>query len=82
MTLDQAVAWWGRLLSNLNTKRSRRRLKADAIEVQTELSESLADRIAAMRTVAPDALDSIIDSRRRREREWMDARLHGADVVH
>lgn len=75
----EAVAFWGRLLSNTRTKCSRRKLSVGTIDVQERLAETF--RMALVRMPA-DCLRAAVATRRRREREWMEAELAGEHVMH
>ncbi|GEM_PF-5935991 len=77
LSIDQAVAFWGRLLANIRTKRSRRRLSAEEIDARERLAVLLQDAIAAQRPSAARVVGVAIQSRRRTEREWMTEALGG-----
>jgi len=66
--LPAFVAFWGRILASLNTKRARRKLKGDALPKREALAAKFA---AAAREVRPAELDRAFRTRRPSEVEWM-----------
>ncbi|HEV3312675.1 MAG TPA: hypothetical protein VG815_19350 [Chloroflexota bacterium] len=78
LSVHDVVAFWGRVLSNLRTKRSLRKLSSRQVAVREELEGKLA---TAMREFwARDEVESrrAINTRRMREVPWMLEAL-GAD---
>ena len=82
ISLAQVVSFWGRLLSNLNTRRSRRRLSDQEATAQEAVANRLAGAVVEFAAANGEAVRETIETRRRREREWMDARLASEHVVH
>ena len=75
VSIVDAVAFWGRLLSSLNTKRSRRRLSRPMISTHEALAEKIGTAVTQAHRVESVQTDAAIAGRRRREREWMLERL-------
>ena len=71
MSLDTAVAFWGRLLSNIRTKRSRRKTTKEMLGRQEALAGRFGVEMQALWRVHPEAVETSIGSRRRREQAWM-----------
>jgi len=74
-TVRTVVAFWGRLLSNLNSTRSRRRLTRDAVQARERMASRLQQAIVDLRTTHPDLIAQEILSRRSREVPWMQEAL-------
>jgi hypothetical protein len=70
-----AVSFWGRLLSSLNTRRSRRRLSVQEIEQREALAASLHQGIASLAQDYPEQLEEVLKTRRPAEVDWMRAAL-------
>ena len=71
LTIQDLIALWGRLLSSLRTKRSRRRLSKEDVASQQSLSDRLAQYIRDADPGLKVAIRAEIDTRRRREHGWM-----------
>lgn len=74
-TIPALVAFWGRVLSSLNTRRSRRKLKPSEVERREELSRRFA---AVARQLSPHeraSFDQELDTRRPREIQWITLEL-------
>lgn len=71
------IAFWGRVLSSLHSKRARRRMKPVDLALREGLNQKLRD--AARRLQAQDAgcLDADLLTRRPAEVGWMHAELNG-----
>jgi hypothetical protein len=82
MDLDSAVAFWGRLLSNLNTKRSRRKLGESEAMLRQNLLERLQTAILSQSSSSADSVAAAIATRRAREQQWMQEALTDGDVMH
>jgi hypothetical protein len=80
--ISDVVALWGRVLSSLNTKRSRRKLSKAMIADQEHASSLLEVALASLWADNHGDVASEIETRRGREREWMLAALTGEGVVH
>lgn len=78
LKLNDAVAFWGRVLSNLRTRRSRRKLSDAQVDVREHLEYVIATAIAAEWVNNEEAVREAIATRRQREAEWMLNEL-GAD---
>ncbi len=74
-TVRAVVAFWGRILSNLNSTRSRRRLGRDAIQARERMAGRLQQTLVELRTTHPDLIAQEILSRRSREVPWMQQAL-------
>lgn len=74
-TVRAVVAFWGRILSNLNSTRSRRRLGRDAIQARERMADRLRQTLVELRTTHPDLIAQEILSRRSREVPWMQQAL-------
>jgi len=71
LKLRAFVAFWGRVLASLNTRRSRRKLKGEALVEREALAAKFG--VAARRLHVTDgaALEREMQTRRPREVEWM-----------
>ena len=77
MTARTLVAFWGRVLSSLNNRRSRRKLSADGIGEREQLADKLG---AAARIVSRQKgvdIERELQTRRTDEAAWMRERLAG-----
>jgi hypothetical protein len=79
LTVPTLVAFWGRILSSLNSPRSRRRLKQDEIARREQLAIKLRDALAASVALDPAPLQNAIATRRPQERAWMSDQLAAGD---
>lgn len=77
LKLRAFVAFWGRVLASLNTRRSRRKLKGDTLVEREELAAKFG--VAARRLQLTDgaALEREMQTRRPREVGWMRDVLQG-----
>lgn len=86
ITLEQALAFWGRILSSLDSRRSRRRLAAQDVSVREELSQMFGRIVRGLWDTTEPLVREAINRRRRRESGWMIAIMEedsaGQDVVH
>jgi len=69
------VALWGRLLSSVNTPRSRRKLRREDVRAREMLSEKLGLSLRALEDLDPALVRAEVATRRTREVEWMRAFL-------
>jgi len=74
-TVRAIVAFWGRILSNLNSARSRRRLARDAVQARERMAARLQQIVVDLRATLPDLIAQEISSRRSREVPWMQQAL-------
>jgi len=74
-TVRAVVAFWGRILSNLNSTRSRRRLARDAVQARERMAVRLQQTVVELRATHPDLIAQEILSRRSREVPWMQQAL-------
>jgi hypothetical protein len=65
------VAFWGRALSSLNSKRSRRRLSAVDIERREILSDKFRRAVERLWLKDPELAEAEIATRRTTESDWM-----------
>lgn len=65
------VAFWGRALSSLNSKRSRRRLSPAALERREALAEKLRRAVERLWLQQRNIAENEIATRRASEAEWM-----------
>lgn len=65
------VAFWGRALSSLNSRRSRRRMSAEVIERREDLSDKCRRAIERLWLKNPTLVENEIATRRAPEAEWM-----------
>lgn len=71
MTPRTLVAFWGRVLASLNTRRSRRHLSQTQIEQREVLAGKLADSALLLSRRNPNLFEEEIATRRPREVDWM-----------
>jgi hypothetical protein len=71
LALEEAVAFWGRILSNLRSKRSRRRLNVEQVEIREGLERKFAEGVVEYSRLRPAAVRDAIATRRKSEVEWM-----------
>jgi hypothetical protein len=69
------IAFWGRLLTQLNSRRSRRRMSQDQVRERDVLSAKLQAAAADLCKVSPDAVAQALNTRRPTEAEWMRVQL-------
>lgn len=69
------IAFWGRLLTQLNSRRSRRRMSQQQVGEQEVLAAKLQAAAADLCKVSPDAVARVLDTRRPTEAEWMREKL-------
>ncbi len=74
-TVRAVVAFWGRILSNLNSTRSRRRLARDAVQARERMAVRLQQTVVELSATHPDLIAQEILSRRSREVPWMQQAL-------
>jgi hypothetical protein len=65
------IAFWGRVLSNLHSKRARRRMKAEDVAMREVLAEKLSAAARELEVRWPGSLESDLATRRRDEASWM-----------
>lgn len=75
LTPRTLVAYYGRTLGTLRLPRSRRRLSPQAVREREQLAAKLHAAVAALHLAAPDLVRTEIESRRLREREWIEDAL-------
>lgn len=75
MTPAALTAFWGRLLSSLNSPRSRRRLSAKEIEFREVLAARLEDAFRRLQRAHPDLAASELATRRSAEQGWIRRQL-------
>ena len=75
LTPRALIAFWGRLLSSLNSRRSRRRLSARELEGRSALSAKLEATAREMWDRDRGDIEREIATRKRSEAEWMRERL-------
>ena len=71
MPLQDLVAFWGRLLSSLKTKRTRRRISSEEAALRERLTVRFSDVVCCLWLERSEVVRRAIDTRRRREVEWM-----------
>lgn len=71
------VAFWGRALSSLQSKRSRRRMSPGAIAARQVLSDKLGRAAAELWLRDPATLSREVGTRRAPEAEWMRRQIEG-----
>jgi hypothetical protein len=71
------VAFWGRLLASLNSRRSRRRLSAEEIRRREELAARLEEVARLLWLRYPGRLEDELGTRRPAEAGWMRSKLEG-----
>lgn len=69
------IAFWGRLLTTLNSPRSRRRLSSPEIEAREALAAKLERAARELRNEDATLIDQEIRTRRETEATWMAERL-------
>lgn len=75
LTPRSLVAFWGRLLSSLNSRRSRRRLSGEDVLRREALAAKLEEAARSFAALQPAMLEDELETRRPAEREWMRRRL-------
>ena len=82
LTPRALVAFWGRVLASLNSRRSRRRLSESQIEQREILSGKLADGVLLLARRNRRQIENEISTRRPIEGDWMreQLRLRGEDA--
>ncbi len=76
-----AVAFWGRLLSNVRTKRSRRKLPAEVVQARELLAEKFRTSIKAAEGRFHNEIDAAVATRRPMEAGWMRELLATEDLA-
>lgn len=79
-TVRTLIAFWGRLLSGLESRRTRRKIAQPEIEAREELAHRLGEAARRMRAEFPDEFEAELQTRRTPEAAWMRERL-GQDEV-
>jgi hypothetical protein len=74
------VAFWGRLLASLNSRRSRRRLSDSEARHRETLAATLGEVAQRLAEDDPQTLKAALATRRSVEQEWMRERLEGQKV--
>ena len=69
------VAFWGRLLASLNSRRSRRRLSEAEVQRREELATKLETAVRTFGQHHPTLLEEELQTRRPAEGAWMRSRL-------
>lgn len=77
------IAYWGRVLSSLHSKRARRRMKPEDVTLREGLAEKLCAAAQQLETRCPGSLESDLATRRPDEASWMREQLSTtpADVL-
>ena len=75
LTPRAVVAFWGRLLASLHSRRSRRRLSADQIAAREALVEKLESAAVRLWLAERDVLERELLTRKPLEAEWMREKL-------
>lgn len=71
------IAFWGRALSNLHSKRARRRMKPEEVAIRERLTEKLCAAARDLEARWPGTLESEFATRRPDEATWMREQLRG-----
>lgn len=71
------IAYWGRVLSSLRSKRARRRMKPEEVAIRESLSEKLGAAARELEARWPHSLESDLATRRPDEASWMREQLSG-----
>lgn len=71
-----AIAFWGRLLSSLDSARSRRKLTREEASRRHHLADKLASETARLYGRKPRLVQDLVGTRRQREAGWMWAYLN------
>ena len=74
-TLAALIAFWGRLLTQLNSRRSRRRMSQEQVREREELAAKLQVAAADLCKINPEAVAQVLETRRPTEAEWMRVKL-------
>lgn len=69
------VAFWGRLLSSLHSKRSRRKLSEAEIAHREQLAASFESTVRRLQQRSPELVEKHLLTRRVDEQSWMRSRL-------
>jgi hypothetical protein len=75
LTPRTLVAFWGRVLASLNTRRSRRRLSEAAVAEREVLANKLAEAAEQLARTELPLLQQELATRRQVEADWMEERL-------
>lgn len=75
LTPRSLVAFWGRLLASLNSRRSRRRLSDEEVRRREELAAKLEEAARSFATLHPAMLEEEMGTRRPAEGAWMRSKL-------
>jgi hypothetical protein len=75
LTPRALIAFWGRLLASLNSRRSRRRLSAEQVKEREGLAQKLQDAACLLSERDPDLLEQELRTRRPVEAAWMREKL-------
>ncbi|MGH2449556.1 MAG: hypothetical protein ACRDFS_13270 [Chloroflexota bacterium] len=73
------IAYWGRTLASLNTKRSRRKLKGERLERREQLARRFTAAAKVLREQDAPALETEMSTRRPKEIEWMREALESVE---
>ena len=71
ITILALVAFWGRLLSSLESPRSRRKLTREEATRRRHMADVFRDKISTLYKHAPSVVEECIGTRREREARWM-----------
>lgn len=71
LTPRALIAFWSRLIASLESRRSRRRLSPDEVEVRERLSDKLRDAARVLSRRDPGGLRRELETRRPREADRM-----------
>jgi hypothetical protein len=74
-TLRALIAFWGRILASLQTKRSRRKLSDEQVREREHLAQRFQVMVERIATEYPEAIQHELATRRPREAQWMKDRL-------
>lgn len=79
--IPDAVSYWGRLLSNVRTKRSRRKLSAATVEDREHLAEKFQRSLEAACVRHRSEVEAALATRRPLEAGWMKQMLSAGEAV-
>lgn len=71
LSLEETIAFWGRTLASLRTRRSRRRLSAEAVAIRETLSQKFLRGVSSVWRQRPTEVHRLLETRRPVEARWM-----------
>ncbi len=74
-TPSALIAFWGRLLTSLNSRRSRRRMSHDQVRAREGLAAKVQEAALSLWKESPEIVDQVLETRRPTEAEWIRQRL-------